>query len=387
MYPLSTHLEEAISAETRAAFAESLRDWYAHNRRDLPWRRLQEDPYAVWVAETMLQQTQVATVIPYFERWMARFPSIESLAQATPEDVLLLWSGLGYYARARNLHRAAQTIMQQHGGKIPSDPAALLSLPGIGRYTVGAIRSIAFNQSAPLVDANVARVLTRVFAINGNPKSGPVQSRLWHLAEALIPEGLARDFNQALMELGALVCTPTDPTCECCPLLRVCKAGNSEDPTAWPQIPPGRKTVRVTHCSVILCEGPYRLIIQRPLHGLWGGLWEFPRRVCLPGETLAACAARAAQEILGVKARISEKIAQVKHNVTHHTITLFGFEGRILEGAPQAGECAALQWMLLEEIAKLPLSSPQCRLVQELMRRKEGKSQSHLLKETGSQKV
>lgn len=371
--------DQLFAVETRAAFAESLLDWYAQNRRDLPWRRLQDDPYAVWVAEVMLQQTQVATVIPYFERWLARFPTLEALAQAPLEDVLHGWAGLGYYARARNLHRAAQAVLDQHGGKIPSDPAILASLPGIGRYTAGAIRSIAFNQPAPLVDANVARVLTRVFAIGGDPKSSPVQSRLWHLAEELIPEGRARDFNQALMELGALVCTPSDPACERCPLLRICIAGNSPNPTTWPQIPPRRLSVRVTHCSAVLHEDHRFLIVQRPPHGLWGGLWEFPRRVCRPGEPLAECAARAAQEILGVKAHIGEKVSTVKHNVTHHAITLFGFEGRILEGEPQARECAAFRWMSVEEIAHLPLSSPQSCLVAGITRWMEGGPQLRLL--------
>ncbi|HXG22975.1 MAG TPA: A/G-specific adenine glycosylase [Chthonomonadales bacterium] len=365
--------------ETRAAFAGSLLDWYAQNRRDLPWRHLQDDPYAVWVAEIMLQQTQVATVIPYFERWMRRFPTVKALAQAPLEEVLHGWSGLGYYARARNLHRAAQAVMEHYGGNLPSDPAILASLPGIGRYTAGAICSIAFHQPAPLVDTNVARVLTRVFAIGGDPKSGPVQSRLWHLAKELIPEGRARDFNQALMELGALVCTPSDPTCERCPLLRICIAGNSPDPTAWPQIPPGRATVRVTHCSAVLHEDNRLLIVQRPPHGLWGGLWEFPRRVCRHGEPPAECAARAAQEILGVKARIGEKVSTVKHNVTHHTMTLFGFEGRILEGEPQVCDCAAFRWMSVEEIAQLPLSSPQSRLVAGIRRWMEGEPQLRLL--------
>src|SRR5438067_2376780 len=163
----------------RRAFAGPLLEWYRAHRRDLPWRRLQEDPYAVWVSEIMLQQTQVATVIPYYERWMARFPTIEALAAAPLEDALKLWAGLGYYARARNLHRAAQIVVERYAGRIPSDTNELAALPGIGRYTAGAIRSIAFNQPAPIVDANVARVLTRVFGLPGDPKSGPTQAKLW----------------------------------------------------------------------------------------------------------------------------------------------------------------------------------------------------------------
>src|SRR5688572_12660509 len=232
-----------------------LLEWYRENKRDLPWRRMEGDAYAVWISEVMLQQTQVGTVIPYFERWMKRFPSLESLAAASEEDALRHWAGLGYYARARNLHRAAQIIVHDHSGQIPSDEAGLFGLPGIGRYTRGAIRSIAFNQAAPIVDANVARVLSRVYAIEGDPKSSSNQARLWELAGNLIPSGRARDFNQGLMELGALVCTPTDPACEKCPILCHCAAGNSADPTAWPQIPPGKRTVNVTHSSAVIERG------------------------------------------------------------------------------------------------------------------------------------
>lgn len=354
------------SSDLQAAFAGPLLDWYRAHRRALPWRERQDDPYAVWVSEIMLQQTQVATVLPYYRRWLARFPTVEALAAAPLEDVLRLWAGLGYYARARNLHRAARIVVERHGGRVPSDPAHLAALPGIGRYTAGAIRSIAFHQPAPIVEANVMRVLSRVFALEGDPKSGPNQAQLWRLAEALIPDEQARDFNQALMELGALVCTPTDPACERCPLLPVCHAGNSPDPTAWPQMPPGRTTVRATHSAAILRDGGRVLMVQRPPHGLWGGLWEFPRRVCESGETPPDGAARAAREIVGVEAQIGERIGTIKHSVTHHAITLHGFDARILQGAPEARDCAAVRWVTPEEWTSLPLASPQALLADAL---------------------
>jgi len=357
-----------VPEDIQVAFAGPLLDWYRARKRRLPWREREDDPYAVWVAEIMLQQTQVATVIPYYQRWLARFPTTEALASAPPEEVLKHWAGLGYYARARNLHRAAQIVVEQHGGQVPSDPAQLAALPGIGRYTAGAIRSIAFNQPAPIVDANVIRVLSRVFAFEGDPKSRSNQARLWHLAETLIPEGQARDFNQAIMELGALVCSPADPACERCPLRPVCHAGNSPDPTAWPQIPAGRASVRVTHCSTILRDGDRVLVVQRPPHGLWGGLWEFPRRVCESGEAPPDCAARAAREIVGLEARIGERIGTVKHGVTHYAVTLYGFEGRVNSGTPEARDCAAVRWVTLEELTALPLSSPQGLLADALLK-------------------
>lgn len=307
----------------------------------------------------MLQQTQVATVIPYYERWMARFPTMRDLADADLEEVLRYWAGLGYYARARNLHRAARTVVEEHGGEFPRDAAGIESLPGIGRYTAGAIRSIAFNQSAPIVDANVIRVLSRVFAIEGDPKAEPARARLWAFAQALIPEGEARDFNQALMELGALVCTPADPACDRCPLLPVCRAGNSADPTAWPQIPAGKATLRVTHCSAAVWQGDRVLVARRPPHGLWGGLWEFPRRVCESGEDPARCAARAAMEVANVAGEAEEKVATVKHGVTHHAITLHLFEVRGDAEEARAVDCAEVRFVMLKELTSLPLSAPQ----------------------------
>jgi A/G-specific adenine glycosylase len=357
---------DEITDATRAAFHGPLLAWYRANARDLPWRRLHHDPYAIWVSEIMLQQTQVATVIPFYERWMARFPTLLSLAEAPLEEALRYWAGLGYYARARNMHRAAEIVAAEHGGVFPNDLAALSKLPGIGRYTAGAVLSMAFNQPAPIVDTNVIRVLTRVFGIGGDPKGSPAQARLWHLAEALIPPEHPRDFNQAVMELGARVCTPADPVCDRCPLLPVCHAGNSPDPTAWPELPAGKATVRVTHCSIVLREGEKVLLTRRPPHGLWGGLWEFPRRVCAPGEDPAACAVRAAREVVGVEARKTRQLGTVRHGVTHHAITLHGFEGVIIRGEPQPLDCAEVRWITLEEADALPLSAPQAQLVAQL---------------------
>jgi A/G-specific adenine glycosylase len=352
-----------ISSVVVEAIRRSLLDWFRLNKRDLPWRRNQDDAYAVWVSEIMLQQTQVATVIPYYERWMARFPTLQSLASAPLEDVLSIWSGLGYYARARNLHLASQAIVTRFNGQVPAGEVDLGSLPGIGMYTSGAIRSIAYNQSAAILDANVLRVISRLFKIEGSPKSAGNQSTLWDAARQLVPDGEARDFNQAVMELGALVCTSADPSCEICPLLAVCGAGNTSSPIDWPDMPPGKSTVRQTHVSAVTYDKGRILLIRRPPHGLWGGLWEFPRRVSEPGETPSNCAERAVLEVLGMHVRALTAIGSVNHSVTHHAIKLHGILVETIDGGSDNRDCAEHRWLDCEEASRLPLSSPQSQLL------------------------
>ncbi len=351
-YNLSPEIKEEIAARLPA--------WYRVHKRDLPWRGA--SPYAVWVSEIMLQQTQVMTVIPYFTRFLEHFPTVEALAAAPLEEVLKYWAGLGYYARARNLHRAAQKVVEQFGGRVPDTPEEIETLPGIGRYTAGAILSIAYNLPRPLVDANVIRVLSRIFGLRGDPKSAANQAALWSLAEQLVPTDAPGDFNQALMELGALVCEPVEPKCEGCPVLAVCVAGNSPDPSALPEIPPGRATVAVTHSAALIRDEAGRvLIVQRPPHGLWGGLWEFPRVVCASGESPQEGAARAAREVVGVEVEIGARLGKVKHGVTHHRITLYGFAARLLppDTVPTPRDCAAVRWERLDALENYAFSSPQ----------------------------
>ena len=364
-----------VTTEQRDRIAQNLLAWYRVHKRDLPWRG--GSAYAVWVSEIMLQQTQVATVIPFFLRFMARFPTIESLASAPIDDVLQQWAGLGYYARARNLHRAAQKVVAEYGGRVPDSADAIERLPGIGRYTAGAILSIAYNVPRPLVDANVIRVLSRLFGLRGDPKSTANQAMLWSLAEQLVPAASPGDFNQGLMELGALICRPDDPLCEQCPLLTDCVAGSSPDPTTVPEYPPGRATVTVTHSSAIISKIENRkskihelLLVQRPLHGLWGGLWEFPRVVCEKGEAPEAAAVRAAREVAGLDIIVSDRVGVVKHGVTHHRITLYGFLACALpaDQAPQPLACAAVRWVPLPELESYAFSSPQALLRDALQR-------------------
>ena len=352
-----------IPEAKRKRIAERLLAWYRQHKRDLPWRG--GTPYAVWVSEIMLQQTQVATVIPFFERFMARFPTVEALAAAPIEEVLKQWAGLGYYARARNRHRAAQIVVEQYGGRIPDTPEEIEQLPGIGRYTAGAILSIAYNIPRPLVDANVVRALSRVFGLRGDPKSSANAAALWSLAEQLVPPDAPGDFNQALMELGALICEPAEPKCEGCPLLADCVAGNSPDPSALPEIPPGRATISVTHSAALIRDESGRVLItQRPLHGLWGGLWEFPRVVCASGESPQEGAARAAREGAGVEVSVGPRIGKVKHGVTHHRITLYGFDARLCssDAVPSPLACAQVRWESLDSLENYAFSSPQALL-------------------------
>jgi A/G-specific adenine glycosylase len=358
-----------VNADQKARVVERLVGWYRAHKRDLPWRGA--TPYAVWVSEIMLQQTQVATVIPFFLRFLARFPTVEALAEAPIEEILKYWAGLGYYARARNLHRAAQVVVEQFGGDLPQTAVEIETLPGIGRYTSGAILSIAFQVPRPLVDANVIRVLSRIFGLHGDPKSTANQAALWSLAEQLVPQEFPGEFNQGLMELGALVCSPADPKCERCPLLADCVAGNSADPSALPEFPAGRATISETHSAALIRDGAGRfLIAQRPLHGLWGGLWEFPRVVCESGETPTEGAARAAREVVGLEVGIGAKVGRVKHAVTHHRITLYGFDARPHDPLPlpQALDCAAFRWEMPDALADHAFSSPQVLLREALHR-------------------
>ncbi len=349
-------------------FAAQLLTWYGANKRDLPWRRLGHDPYAVWVSEIMLQQTTVAAVIPFYERWMARFPTVQSLADAPLDDVLKHWAGLGYYARARNLHRGAQAVVAEHGGQVPSDPARLLALPGIGRYTVGAILSIAYNLDAPILDANVIRVLSRVYAVTGDPKtSSATQAALWRLAEEAIPRGRAGDFNQAMMELGALVCVAAAPRCASCPVERLCAAKALGEPTVFPQFQGVKKWLDVEDVSVAVRDSEGRVLLtQRPPEAsLWGGLWELPRATRQQGEPLDVAARRAACETAGLSLGAVTPFGGLKHVVANRRVTLHGFTADVPPGSvPSPIGCARCAWAAPGDLTDYALATPQVRLLE-----------------------
>ena len=318
--------------------------WYARHARDLPWRRTR-DPYAVWVSEIMLQQTQVATVIPYFARWMRRFPTVRRLAAADEADVLKAWEGLGYYSRARNLHRAAKEVVARYGGRLPRDVAALRALRGIGRYTAGAIASIAFGLDEPVLDGNVIRVLCRVFRIRQNPKAAPTRKRLWSLAEDLLPKGRASEFNQALMDLGATVCTPRDPRCDACPLAALCGANARGEQAKLPAMPTRKRTPHYDIAVGVIRRGDRILIARRPSEGLLGGLWEFPGGKTESGETPEQAVVREAAEEVGIAVRVEAPLTTVKHAYSHFRVTLHVFLCRHVRGRPQPIECDATKWI------------------------------------------
>ncbi len=270
--------DHKLSEKQCREFASTVLEWFeVHGRKHLPWQQ-NPTPYRVWVSEIMLQQTQVTTVIPYFERFMQRYEHVGALAAASQDDVLSLWTGLGYYARGRNLHKAAQLIVQDHHGELPPDLDSLVKLPGIGRSTAGAILSLGFGQSAPILDGNVKRVLCRYCCVDGWPGQTAVERRLWDLTTAVTPIKHTAKFNQAMMDLGATLCTRTRPACERCPLNQQCLARQSGVATKWPHKKPKKdKPTRQTLMLLAINDDGSVLLQRRPSSGLWGGLWSFPQ--------------------------------------------------------------------------------------------------------------
>ena len=275
-------------SDTTHDMQNALLAWYGLHRRKLPWRGLR-DPYGVWVSEIMLQQTRVETVMAYFRRWMERFPTVQSLAAADQADVLKMWEGLGYYSRARNLHKAAQTVAREHGGELPRSADGLRTLPGVGRYTAGAIASMAYGLDEPAVDGNIARILARVRAMRGDIKSPAVQRKLWQAAHELIPPGRAGEFNQALMDLGAAVCRPQKTDCPGCPIAGHCLAHARG---LQHRLPTPTRAKPLPHVEIVVgiilrrAAGRWKLLIaRRPESAMLGGLWEFPGGKLQPDET------------------------------------------------------------------------------------------------------
>lgn len=336
------------------SIAGPLLSWYRGHARRLPWRD-QPTPYRVWVSEIMLQQTRVDTVIPYFERWMQQFPNLADLAAASEQDVLRAWEGLGYYSRARNLHRAAQQVAVEYGGRLPADPLELERLPGIGRYTAGAIASIAFGRDAPALDGNIRRVLARIFNVSLPARSPQGERLLWDLARRCLPTGQAGDFNQAIMDLGSSVCTPRAPACLICPLSEPCRARSLglqlERPVleARPAVPHYTVTAAVIHRDGTV------LIARRPSHGLLGGLWEFPGGKLEAGEALPQGLEREIHEELGVSIEVGEPLGVYSHAYTHFKVTLHAFACTLIEGEPQALEASDLRWVKPVELMNYPM--------------------------------
>jgi len=359
-------LHELLSPERAAEIHAPLLEWFRREQRDLPWRRT-PDPYAIWVSESMLQQTQVATVIPYFERWIARFPTLQALAEADEADVLHAWQGLGYYSRARNLLYGAREVLAKHGGRVPDRVEDLRALPGVGPYTAGAIASIAYNIEAPIVDGNVIRVLSRLFALRGDPAKAPLKGRLWELAEALIPQGAAREFNPALMELGARICTPANPRCGVCPVSAACaaRALGVQDQLPETAKRPAPTAVRMA-AAVVGRDGRLLLAQRRAEQARWAGMWQFPMVEAQPEESLPDAARRALWEVVGLEARAGERAAVVRHGVTRFRITLEAYYCAAI-GDPEARGCQAWRWVAPADLEAYALPAAHRRIARILL--------------------
>jgi A/G-specific adenine glycosylase len=329
---------------------DALITWFEANKADLPWRRTKE-PYAIWLSEIMLQQTQVTTVIPYYERFLERFPTVQSLAAAPVDDVLKQWEGLGYYSRARNLHRAAQMIMWEFGGKFPASLHDLLRLPGVGRYTAGAIASLAYGQDVSVVDGNVIRILTRLLDVAADVGQTPTKQTLWDVAEQLVPDGRAPAWNEGLMELGRRICTPKSPGCEACPIAIHCVARQAGTQHERPVKQPRAKTPHLDVTAAVITRDDGRILIaQRPADGMLGGLWEFPGGKRKPGESLPDCLRREIDEELGIEIAVGGQIGTVRHAYTHFRMTLYAFRCEYVSGQPAAIGCTDWAWVTLDEL-------------------------------------
>lgn len=334
--------------------SRALLNWYAANARRLPWRG-HPDPYAVWVSEIMLQQTRVETVIPYFERWMERFPSLADLAAADEQAVLQTWEGLGYYSRARNLHQAARQVMQEHNGRLPASRAELQKLPGIGRYTAGAIASMAFGQDEAALDGNIRRVLARLFDVRLPARSPQGEARLWQLAEENLPPGRAGDYNQALMDLGAGICTPQRPACLVCPLAEHCQAralGVQEERPVLESKPP---IPHITVTAAVIQRNGQVLLARRPSRGLLGGMWEFPGGKQEPGEGLEQALQREIREELAAEITVGAPFGIYHHAYTHFSVSLHAFLCRLAGREPTALEHSELCWAAPARLGEYPM--------------------------------
>jgi len=346
-------------------FRKAVRDWYAGHQRDLPWRRTR-DPYHIWVSEVLLQQTRVNQVVPYYERFLEAFPNVAELADASEIEVLKVCEGMGYYARARNLQRAAREVMERHGGCVPDTLEALLALPGVGAYTARAVLSIGYGKSYPVVDGNVKRLLARLTALSGDASASGNLAGLWSLAERLMsPEEPGR-FNQAMMELGSLVCAPRKPECRVCPVVHWCLGAASGKPESYPGKPERKVKPHFDVCAGIIMNGGRFLITRRPSEGLLGGLWEFPGGKQEDGETLEACLLREIREELDLEIWVGPAFMSVRHAYSHFRITLHAFLCRVRKGSPKKIGCADLRWVRPDELDAFPFPRADRKIIEKL---------------------
>ena len=347
-----------LESKWKQSFRRRVLSWYSKHARDLPWRK-STNPYRVWVSEVMLQQTQVETVKPYFQRFMKALPTVNHLAAANEQEVLRLWEGLGYYRRARGLHAAAQRIVTEHGGIFPRNIETLQTLPGIGRYTAGAIVSIAYDQRAPILEANTIRLFARLIGYRDDPTKSAGQKRLWHTAEEVLPRKEIARFNQALMEIGSLICRPNQPHCDACPVALLCVAKRTGAQDAIPKSAQKKVLTDLCEAAVVVRKNGHVLLRQCADDERWAGLWDFPRfEIASEGPLFVQDELVAkVQQQTGITIRPGNLLKTIKHGVTRYRITLDCYEAQFAAGRVRSTKHRPLRWSSPAELAVLPLST------------------------------
>ncbi|MEX0719031.1 MAG: A/G-specific adenine glycosylase [Balneolaceae bacterium] len=348
-------------------FSANLLNWYKDHKREMPWRG-ELDPYKIWVSEIMLQQTRVDQAWPYFQNFISQFPTVFDLAKAEQQQVLKAWEGLGYYSRARNLHFASRDVAENYGGKLPQNYDEIIKLKGIGPYTAAAITSIAFNKANAVVDGNVIRVLTRYFGIEDDTRSNKTRNLVQEFASELIDTKRPGDFNQALMELGSVVCTPTKPTCSSCPVQAKCSAAKTARTNTIPYKSPAKKKPH-HHIGVgiIEDENDKVLIALRPENVMLGGLWEFPGGKQKEGEKIRETVERELKEELGVRVKTYQEFMVLKHTYSHFSITLHAYKCRLTSGNPKPKESQEVRWVEKLELEQYPFPKANKMLTEKLI--------------------
>jgi A/G-specific adenine glycosylase len=356
-------------------FSTSLLAWYDKNKRSMPWRDC-DDPYRIWISEIMLQQTRVDQATPYFERFINRFPTVEDLAEASQQEVLKIWEGLGYYSRARHLHEASKLVVDKFEGSVPDSWDEITELKGVGPYTASAILSIAFDKQYAVVDGNVIRVLSRYYGVEKDVRKSEAKNLIQEYANELIPSNRPGDFNQAVMELGATVCTPSNPNCERCPLQVGCIAYKTASTNEIPYKSPAKK--RPHHhigVGIILNENNEVLIALRPEDAMLGGLWEFPGGKKEKNESIQETVKRELKEELDIEISISKPFMKLDHAYSHFKITMHAFLCELRKGDPKPNTSQEIRWIHIDELADYPFPKANRRLTKKLMKFNNGQQE------------
>jgi A/G-specific adenine glycosylase len=357
--------KSSIPEETLVEIQERLLHWFAENGRDLPWRT-NYLPYEVWISEMMLQQTQIKTMLPYYRRWMERFPDLPSVADAPEDELFRCWEGLGYYARAKNIHKAARRIVSEFEGKLPRDIDSIRALPGIGRYTAGAIMSFAYNADYPAADANAARILARIFNISIQSNQKEFRDAVWNYASEILPSGHSRNFNQALMDFGSVICLARDPLCAQCPIAFGCKSLVAGVVDRRPLTVRKKAPTQIERAIGVLLEDGKVLVRKRPESGLMANLWEFPGIETLVGETPEQALRNSWLKELGIKLSVLEKLSVVKHTHTSFRVTLHAFLCGT-GGASMPENSSHLRWASLGELQNFAFPAAHRKVIRTLL--------------------